>query len=58
MRDIGMAGAMATSRSSGLGWHGELVTFHPAPPADRSKGQCLFVMPKGPNWATITQAIG
>jgi type III restriction enzyme len=25
--------------------------------ADRSKGQCLFVMPKGPNWAAIADAI-
>ena len=26
--------------------------------ADRSKGKCLFVMPKGPDWKAITEAIG
>lgn len=25
--------------------------------ADRSKGKCLFVMPKGPDWAAISEAI-
>ena len=25
--------------------------------ADRSKGQCLFVMPRGPNWGAIEAAI-